>query len=79
MSLATWIVLDLVKYPLGIDAFVFTSYLETPWDVFSSRCDGLDATWFPSTLYCLLSSFFVIITTTALGIALFCRRNLGTC
>jgi len=79
LSIGTWIALDMVKYPLRIDGLIFTTYLEAPWDVFANRCDGLDAPWLPLAFYAVLSSLAVAIPATALGLALFHRRNLGTC
>lgn len=79
LSLGAWIVLDLVKYPLHIAPFVFTTYLETPWQVFSQRCDALDFPWFPMAWQCALASGAVIGVSVFLALAIFRRRNLGTC
>ena len=79
LSIGTWIVLDFIKYPLGIDRYVFTTYLDAPWRVFTDYCDGLSSAWFPMFAYCLLSSVLVGGMTTALGLWVFNRRNLGTC
>ncbi len=79
LSIGTWVALDLIKYPLGIDRLVFTSYLEAPWSVFANHCDGLDASWFPMLYYCLLSSALVGAISLVIGIALFKRRNLSAC
>lgn len=79
LSVGTWILLDLFKYPLGIGGAVFTTYLEAPWRVFADYCDGLDGAWMPMVFYCLASSLAVIIPATALGLAVFKRRNLGAC
>ncbi len=79
LSLGTWIVLDLIKYPLGIAPLVFTTYLETPWQVFSQRCDALDYPWLPMAWHCALASLLVIATASLLALAIFRRRNLGVC
>ena len=79
LSLGTWIVGDLVKYPLNIAPLVFTTYLEAPWQVFSHRCDALDYAWFPMAWQCALSSAAVIAVSLALSLAIFKRRNLGIC
>ena len=78
LSIGTWIALDLIKYPLGISSMVFTTYLETPWDVFASQCDGLEVAWFPMVFYCVLSSSVVIVVSTLSGLILFRRRDLGS-
>jgi ABC-type transport system involved in multi-copper enzyme maturation permease subunit len=79
LSIGTWIVLELIKYPLGIAPMVFTTYLEAPWHVFASHCDGLDASWFPMAFYCVLSSLVVTIVSVTFGLMLFRRKDLGSC
>lgn len=79
LSLGTWIVADLVKYPLNIAPFLFTTYLEAPWQVFSYRCDALSYAWFPMAWQCALSSSAVIALSIVLSLAIFKRRNLGSC
>jgi len=79
LSLGTWIVLDLVKYPLNIAPFLFTTYLEAPWQVFSMRCDALDYAWFPMVWQCALSSGAVMAISIFLALLVFRRRNLGSC
>ena len=71
-----WILADVLKYPLRVDRFLFSTYLETPWRVFIGRCNGLAPTWFPDVLYCIITSivFFILFTTVA-AVAL-SRRDL---
>lgn len=45
--LGGWLALDVVKYPLGIDRYVVTTYLDSGWRVFASRCEGYDLSWSP--------------------------------
>jgi len=71
-----WIVLDMVKYPLHMDAFVFSTYLETPWQVFINRCDAIDTSWFPAMGYCLGSSVACVIVCSAVAALVLRRRNL---
>jgi ABC-2 type transport system permease protein len=79
LSVGAWVLMDMIKYPLGIDGLVFTTYLEAPWQVFADYCDGLDTTWNPVALYCLLSSFVIFASTTVAGLVLFSRRDFGAC
>jgi len=77
-AIGLWVFLDMVKYPLHINPFLFSSYLETPWSVFANRTEALDASWFPAMGYCALTSFsggvlFVLVAVRALS-----RRNLHT-
>jgi len=79
LSLGTWIVLDLIKYPLNIAPFIFTTYLESPWQVFSQRCDARSFSWFPMLWQCALASGAVIGVSLFIALVIFRRRNLGTC
>jgi ABC-type Na+ efflux pump permease subunit len=75
VAVALWLVVDLVKYPLSIDQFVFTSYLEAPWSVFQNRCDAIDSSWFPMTWYCLGTSGVVFVVSTLIAAVVLERRN----
>lgn len=79
LSLGTWILVDLAKYPLGVAPFIFTTYLEAPWRIFSGRCDALDQPWMPMAASCAGASGVMIIVPVILAIAIFKRRNLGAC
>jgi ABC-type transport system involved in multi-copper enzyme maturation permease subunit len=72
------LMLDIVKYPLRIAPFVFSTYIETPWRVFTSYCDGLDANWFPDTAYVLVNSVVYTVVFTAIAILSLSRRDLHT-
>lgn len=79
LSLGLWILTDLTKYPLGLAPYLFTTYLEAPWQVFAGRCDALDPAWMPMAPWCVATSLVAMITTSALAIAVLTRRNLGAC
>ena len=77
-AVGIWIVADIVKHPLGVAPFLFSTYLETPWQVFVGRCDGLDPQWFPGAVYVIASSLVSLIVFTAVAILALSRRNLHT-
>lgn len=79
LSLGTWILVDLVKYPLGLAPYIFTTYLEAPWRVFAGQCDALEQPWMPMALQCAAASGLVIILPVIVTIYIFKRRNLGAC
>ncbi len=66
-AVGLWILTDLIKYPLGIERYVFSTYVERPWRVFIGRCDGLNPSWFPDINYCMFTAlvFFVFFTGAA--------------
>ena len=75
-ALGIWIITDAVKYPLHAAPFVFTTYLEAPWQVFIGRCEGMDPSWFPDAVYTILASSVALVVFSAAAIAAFARGNL---
>ena len=75
-AIGIWIVLDTIKYPLRIAPFLFSTYMETPWQVFTMNSEGMDASWTPSIYYCLATSLCSIAVFTAIAIYALRRRNI---
>lgn len=71
-----WLLVDLLKYPLGIEAWVFTTHLEGAWQVFNDRCLGLDSPWRPRLKQSLVSSGAVMAAALIAGAIILRRRNL---
>lgn len=76
VTVGLWVLVDLFKYPLGIEAYVFTTYLEGVWQVYNDRCLGLDGAWRPMIYYALGSSLAVIAASFATAVAVLERRNI---
>lgn len=74
-AVGLWVLLDMVKYPLGVAPLVFTTYLDMPWQVFSSRCDAVDAYWLPMLYQCLGCSGVTFLVCLVAAIFVFHRRN----
>ncbi len=77
LSIGSWLALDLAKHPLGVEAWVFTTYLEAPWQVFVNRCDGLPASWTPMAWQCAAASLPVMAAALAGAVLVTSRRNLA--
>ena len=75
--LGFWLMLDMVKHPLHIDAWVFTTYLEAPWQIFINRCDGLDASWQPMISQCFMATMPVIFLGLLAAMLVIRRRDLS--
>lgn len=75
-AIGIWVVLDTIKYPLHIAPFLFSSYMEMPWQVFTMNCEGLDAAWAPSVYYCLATSLSSVAVFMAVAIYSLRRRNI---
>lgn len=77
LAIGGWLILDYIKYPLGIAPFVFSTYLESSWIVFDDRCNALTTSFWPGALYALIASFaWVFVCSTIAWFALH-RRNIG--
>ena len=76
-SIGLWLLLDLVKNPLGIQPYVFTTYLE-PWQVFAQRSDGFpEMGWMPDNpVYMVGVSVLWLVLLVALAAAVLQRRSL---
>ncbi len=75
LAVGAWVMVDIVKHPLGIDRFVFSSYLESPWQVFINRCDGMNVGWFPAAWQCLGISAVYSVAFAAIAMLVLHRRN----
>lgn len=75
VTIGLWILIDIVKYPLRVSPYVFTTYLETPWSVYADHCDAIAITWEP-TAYPLIAtagtSFILFVIASLVVIA---RKN----
>lgn len=75
-TIGIWLVADLTKHPLGIHHYVFTTYVESPLQVFAQKCDAYTLPWFPMAWYCLGTSAVVFVVCAAVSIYVLDRRNL---
>lgn len=72
-----WVLVNIAKYPLGIERYVFSTYLESPWQVFADRCDNIESAWMPMAGHCLATSSITLAVSTLCGIYVLHRRNLS--
>jgi ABC-type transport system involved in multi-copper enzyme maturation permease subunit len=75
-AVGVWVALDVVKYPLGIAPFLFSSWVEAPWDVFAGRADGLDPAWLPDAAIVVAVSLVWTVVFSAAAAFFVWRRNL---
>lgn len=75
-SVGLWLLTDILKYPLGVEKYLFSTYLEMPWRVFVGHCNGLNPSWFPELWYCVLTSVIYFLAFTALACIVISRKDL---
>lgn len=78
MAVGSWLALDFVKHPLNIAPFLFSSYLEQTWNVFSERCNAFDPGYFPEAYYGVAASLGAIVLCLGTACWVLNRRNLGS-
>jgi len=75
-AIMSWFLADLLKEPLGVTPFVFTSYVETSWQVFSDRCDLMDPRWTPDAYRSIAASATAFFVCGGIAHIAFDRRNI---
>jgi hypothetical protein len=75
-TLGFGILIEAVKHPLRVAPLLFSTYIETPWQVFESYCNGWDARWLPAAVYCGVSSAAWMVVCTAIAGYALTRRDL---
>jgi len=76
LTLLMWLTLELVKYPMGIDRWVFTTSLETAWQGFGDLCRGMDAPLGRTVVRAVVTALPVIVICPAVAVAVFHQRDL---
>ncbi len=74
-TVGLWLIVDMLKHPLGIHRFVFTSYLDT-WQVFADRCDAIETAWVPQVYWAVATSVLSCAVFMVLAAFVLRRRNL---
>lgn len=77
IAVGGWLLIDAMKYPLGIDAYVFTSYFEQALQPYRDQIDGLNTPWWPMPLQALGVSAGSFVVFSAGAMLIMNRRNLS--
>ena len=76
LTIAIWLFVELVKYPLHFWRFSFTTYFETPWNIFSEMCDGFSVRYFPELFWMFGATGVAFAIFMGLSFLLMSRRDL---
>jgi len=77
LAVGVWLVVDYVKYPLGLEWAIFSTYLESHWLVFQDRCSGLVSSFYPGLLWSTGVSTLWFGASFGAAYGVFARRNVG--
>lgn len=75
-AIGFWALLDLIKRPLHITPYIFSTYVDTPWQVFSDQCHGITSSWSPAVIWTSGTAAFSFIVFTAIAIIALNRKDL---
>lgn len=75
-AIMSWFLADLIKEPLGIAPFLFMSYIETSWQVFTDRCDLIEPRWMPNAYRTIAASAAAFFVCGGIAHVAFDRRNI---
>lgn len=76
VAVGVWLVMDMLKYGLGIQRYIFSTYWDVPWAVFEGRSLGLNPEWMPNAAWCAATSIVSCIVFTVIACIGMQRRNL---
>jgi ABC-2 type transport system permease protein len=76
-SVGGWLLVDYMKHALRFDEFIFSTYLDQSWIVYSDRCKGLATPFLPDALYGLAVCAAWFLLFTGIAFAVIRRRNYG--
>ncbi len=77
IAVGGWLLIDAIKYPLGVDAYVFTSYLELALQPYRDQIEGGHGAWWPMPLQSLAVSLGSFLLFAYGAVFLTNRRNLS--
>jgi len=77
LSVGSWLGLEAMKFPLQISEFVYSSYAEAPWTVFSDRCSAFtESSFYPQAYYGVGVSMIYMLVFASVSSFILSRRNL---
>lgn len=77
VAIGTIYLIDFTKHFIGIDSYVFTRYLGFSWGIFHQVAQGVDYQWLPTAWKMIAVSLIYCLVTSALGLAIFTKRDLN--
>ncbi|HEX7652566.1 MAG TPA: ABC transporter permease [Verrucomicrobiae bacterium] len=71
------ILIDFTKHWLGIESYIFTTYITYPWVNLQQMAQGMDYAWLPDVWKMAGWSGAYLVATTATGLVVFTRSDLN--
>jgi len=77
-AIGIWILIDLIKHPLGVAPFVFSTHIDAPWQTFTDLCNGIQGAWSPALIWTAATSVVSFAVFTTIAVAALAKRDLQT-
>ena len=74
-TVGSWLLIDLIKYPLHVQTYLFWTFWSTPWQPFRDFCDGLPADWMNGLIACLVTAILTTLICLSASVLVLRRRN----
>lgn len=75
-AIGCWLFIETLKYPLNISRYVYSTYAELPWAIFSDRCNAFDSSFLPQGYWGIGVSLVYILIFSGVGLFILGRRNI---
>jgi len=75
-AIGFWALLDLVKRPLHITPYLFSTYVDAPWQVFADQCNGVTGSWLPTVFWVAGTATVSFFVFTAVSITTLSKKDL---
>lgn len=72
-----WLLVDYLKHAFRFDEFIFSTYLDQSWMVYTDRCKGLATPFTPEAYYGLAVCGVWFVLFSAVAFTVIRRRNFG--
>lgn len=76
VAIGAWIFIETIKYPLNIAPYIYSTYAESPWTVYTDRCNAFNPSFLPDAYWGIGVSLAFILLFSSLSLFIFGRRNL---
>jgi ABC-2 type transport system permease protein len=77
VGISCFVIIDLTKNLVGVDAYIFTKYIGFSWTVLQQLAQGMDYQWFPEVWKMTIASGVFAIVAFVAGLMVFVKEDLN--
>ena len=68
VAIGAWIFIETIKYPLNIAPYIYSTYAESPWTVYTDRCNAFNPSFLPDAYWGIGVSLAFILLFSSLSL-----------